>query len=50
MPELAKAYVQIIPSAEGIKGKLKEAMGGEVLVSFLLDGSKVTDIVFLYMA
>ena len=29
---------------------IKEAMGGEVLVSFLLDGSKVTDIVFLYMA
>jgi hypothetical protein len=27
--ELAKAYVQIIPSAEGIKGKLTEALGGE---------------------
>lgn len=27
--ELAKAYVQIIPSAEGIKGKIGEAMGGE---------------------
>lgn len=27
--ELAKAYVQIIPSAEGIKGKIKEAIGGE---------------------
>ena len=27
--ELAKAYVQIIPSAQGIKGKLTEAMGGE---------------------
>ena len=27
--ELAKAYVQIIPSAEGIKGKITEAMGGE---------------------
>lgn len=27
--ELAKAYVQIIPSAEGIKGKLSEAMGDE---------------------
>lgn len=27
--ELAKAYVQIIPSAEGIKGKLSEALGGE---------------------
>lgn len=28
--ELAKAYVQIIPSAEGIKGKITEALGGEV--------------------
>lgn len=27
--ELAKAYVQIIPSAEGIKGKISEVMGGE---------------------
>lgn len=27
--ELAKAYVQIIPSADGIKGKLSSALGGE---------------------
>ena len=27
--DIAKAYVQIIPSAEGIKGKLTEALGGE---------------------
>lgn len=27
--ELAKAYVQIIPSAEGIKGKIGQAMGNE---------------------
>ena len=27
--ELAKAYVQIIPSAKGIKGKLTETLGGE---------------------
>lgn len=27
--ELAKAYVQIIPSAEGISGKIQEAMGDE---------------------
>ena len=27
--ELAKAYVQIIPSAEGIKGSITEALGGE---------------------
>lgn len=26
---IAKAYVQIIPSAQGIKGKLTEALGGE---------------------
>ena len=27
--EIAKAYVQIIPSAEGIKGRLTEELGGE---------------------
>ena len=27
--ELAKAYVQIIPSADGVKGKIQEALGGE---------------------
>ncbi|MCR4805782.1 MAG: hypothetical protein K5981_09105 [Clostridia bacterium] len=27
--ELAKAYVQIVPSARGIKGSIAEAMGGE---------------------
>lgn len=40
MPELAKAYVQIIPSAEGIKGKLTEAMGGEAESSGQESGSK----------
>lgn len=29
MSELAKAYVQIIPSADGIQGKITEALGGE---------------------
>lgn len=29
MPELGKAYVQIIPSAEGISGKISSAIGGE---------------------
>lgn len=29
MPELAKAYVQIIPTTEGIQGQLTEALGGE---------------------
>ena len=28
--ELAKAYVEIIPSATGIGGKISEALGGEV--------------------
>ena len=28
--ELAKAYVQIIPSAEGIKSKITEEMGGDI--------------------
>ena len=28
--ELAKAYVQIVPSAKGIKGSIEQAMGGEV--------------------
>ena len=27
--ELAKAYVQIVPSADGVKGKIQEALGGE---------------------
>lgn len=27
--ELAKAYVQIVPSAQGISGKISEALGGE---------------------
>lgn len=29
MPELAKAYVQIIPSAQGIKGKISEILNNE---------------------
>lgn len=29
MPTLGSAYVQIIPSAQGIKGKITEALGGE---------------------
>lgn len=28
--ELGKAYVQIIPSAQGIKGKITQAIGGDV--------------------
>jgi len=40
MPELAKAYVQIIPSAEGIKGNLQKTMGGEAEASGKESGSK----------
>lgn len=29
MPDLGKAYVQIIPSAKGIKGSIEQAIGGE---------------------
>lgn len=29
MPELAKAYVQIVPTMQGIKGKLENMLGGE---------------------
>ena len=29
---------------------IKEAMGGEVLVGYILDGSKVSEIILLYMA
>lgn len=29
MPELGKAYVQIVPSAEGIKGSISNVLGGE---------------------
>ena len=28
--ELGKAYVQIVPSAKGIKGMIEQSMGGEV--------------------
>lgn len=39
--ELAKAYVQIIPSAEGIAGKIKEAIGGEADSAGTSFGSKM---------
>ena len=29
MPDIAQAYVQIIPTAKGITGELEKAMGGE---------------------
>ena len=30
MPDLGKAYVQIVPSAQGIKGSITSVLGGEV--------------------
>ena len=30
MPDLGKAYVQIVPSAEGISGSISNLLGGEV--------------------
>lgn len=43
MPELAKAYVQIIPSAEGIKGDLTRIMDGEAESAGKSSGSKFAD-------
>lgn len=40
MPELAKAYVQIIPSAEGIKGNLAKVMDSEADSAGKSAGSK----------
>lgn len=42
--DIAKAYVQIIPSAEGIKGKLADAMGGEADAAGKDAGSKFSAI------
>ena len=40
MPELAKAYVQIIPSAEGIKGNLTSIMDSEAETAGQSSGNK----------
>lgn len=40
-PELAKAYVQIVPSAKGIKGKISEQMGGEADTAGKTFGSRM---------
>lgn len=40
--ELAKAYVQIIPSAQGIKGAITQELGGEAEHSGKLFGGKLT--------
>lgn len=39
--ELAKAYVQIIPSADGIKGKISDALGGEASSAGTSAGSTI---------
>lgn len=39
--DIAKAYVQIIPSADGIQGKLTEVMGGEAEKAGKSSGSKL---------
>lgn len=39
MADIAKAYVQIIPSAEGIKGNLTEMFGGEAASAGMAAGS-----------
>jgi phage-related protein len=40
--ELAKAYVQIVPSADGIKGQLSSAMSGEAESAGKTSGLKLT--------
>lgn len=40
--EIAQAYVQIIPSAQGISGKIAEAIGGEAESAGIKSGSKLT--------
>lgn len=40
--ELAKAYVQIIPSAQGIKGAITQELGGEAEHAGKLFGGKLT--------
>ena len=38
---LASAYVQIIPSADGISGKLAEVMGGEATAAGKISGKSL---------
>lgn len=44
MPELAKAYVQIIPSAEGIQGNLTKIMDGEAEAAGKSAGKKFSSV------
>ena len=36
MSDIAKAYVQIVPSAKGIKGSISHVLGGEADARILL--------------
>ena len=42
--DIAKAYVQIIPSAEGIKGKLEDILGGEAATAGKSAGGRFSNI------
>ena len=48
--ELAKAYVQIIPSAEGIKGKITEALGGEADIGCMVNAICTFLLHFTYLS
>lgn len=41
MPDLGKAYVQIVPSAEGISGSIEKALGGEANSAGVSAGNKI---------
>lgn len=43
MPDLGKAYVQIIPSAEGISGQITKAIEGEVTSAGEIGGQSMMD-------
>jgi hypothetical protein len=42
MPDIGKAYVQIVPSAEGISGSISNLLGGEADAAGRSAGSKIT--------
>ena len=43
MADIAKAYVQIIPSAEGIKGGITQVLSGEAVRAGHSAGAKISD-------
>ena len=46
--ELAKEYVQIIPSAKGIQGSLQKSLGGEADAAGKSAGSRLCNACLLY--